>query len=892
MSDQRLRLLECVVDLETRRVHSPGGVETLTDRESNVLRFLAVRDGGPAGRDEIWDAVWGPDHAGSPRLIDNIVRRIRTKIEPDPSAPQHLQTVHGIGYRLALPEVFELHAAPAVLPSPLLGRDRELGLVTAALDSSRLVTILGAAGMGKTALARHLMRGRLRSWGRALFVDLSHASSADEITAATAAALGTWYDRGSGGDDDATLRRLLADPTEVVLVLDNFEQVVPHAQATIGAWLEEFRGLRAVVTSREPLRILGEHCVRLAPLDVDAGADLFRRRALETGADGALLDEEMVRAVAQRLECIPLALELAAHLVETLGLDGLLERLDDPLAILDHSGAQRTERHATMTSALEWSWRLLDEDERRALTRASVFRGFDAEALERTGAADLAVLKRLVDKSLVYAEPSRWRSRRFSMYLTVAAFAAERLAERGERSAAIRAHAEYFANWGPSTAALLSSDAWLGALARLNADQDNLVAALANAAELDWEPGARLAFVLDDALSIKGSSALRRQALDLALGLARAPALRGEALLRRANWTLTGADLATVEVLLSEALEATRQAGATALEGRVLVAWASLRHNGGRIPEAESFLERAIAAARACHDIGTEAQALGILGQLRRAEGDLEAARRQIGRARDMSLVAHDLLHATRLAHVLAQVAFEQGDIERARALYAEVREAFSRLEHQRGVAFTRMEEAYLAALSGDVDEAQAALALVERWFGDPTDAARAAVQECRAWVALSAGDQTTARRALHDAATTSLRSGNAQAGLIAEIARGCLLFIGGDGVEALRVLDDAVVSARAHEAWRLADRARAAEVAICAAEGDLDPAHQWLDEYAERTGEPHRSLVRAWLASSAGHGETEAALSGTLAHPQARSWHEVRLLAGELARRTAATHL
>jgi predicted ATPase/class 3 adenylate cyclase len=336
---------------------------------------------------------------------------------------------------------------PSNLPGDVttfIGRTAEMATVGGELGSSRIVTLTGPGGSGKTRLALATARSvRDRFPHGAWFVDLAAVSDAALLEPTIAGALGVR--ESSDQTVDEALRRHLRERT-VLLVLDNLEQLLPAAAERIARLAREAPELRVLATSREVLRINGEHQHRVPPLGVDAGVELFLDRARAHRPD-LVVDEATattVRTIAERLDGLPLALELAAARTRLLSPGQILERLGKAL---DLGGGARDlpERQRTLRGAIAWSHELLTVAERRLFARLAVFAGgwtaVSAMVVADPG-GDLGVdvldgLESLVDQSLVRLEPAGAASEpRFGFHPLLREFALEQLAASGERGAA------------------------------------------------------------------------------------------------------------------------------------------------------------------------------------------------------------------------------------------------------------------------------------------------------------------------------------------------------------------------------------------------------------------------------------------------------------------------
>ena len=349
-----------------------------------------------------------------------------------------------------------LHPEPLPVPlTPLLGRDAELGEVLGLLrrPETRLVTITGPGGIGKTRLALEAA-AKVALPGEVCFVDLSSVQDAALVPSVIAAALDMRLE-GTRAALDVLADRLSNQP--MLLVLDNFEQVSAAAREVVRL-LTSAPGVRALVTSRRVLRVRGEHEVTLSPLltppDMDANAaavatfpaiQVFVNRARQARPDFTITDDnaQNVADIVRRLEGIPLALELAAARIRLLSAHALLQRLDRPLDLSSHDVDAPT-RQQTLRRTIAWSFDLLDGPERALMSRLAVFVGGwsldGAEAMCRSDTAFdvLETLSFLVEHSLVTADDRPYGEPRFRMLETVRDYAVEQLRQAGEYDDAMR----------------------------------------------------------------------------------------------------------------------------------------------------------------------------------------------------------------------------------------------------------------------------------------------------------------------------------------------------------------------------------------------------------------------------------------------------------------------
>ena len=673
--------------------------------------------------------------------------------------------------------------------SSFVGRAAELGELSEAVRSSRLVTLIGPGGVGKTRLAVEAaaaLRGEYRDG--AWLVEFASVTEPGGVAPAVAGALGAAAAGLIGPpspDSTAELIVRFLAGRSLVVVFDNCEHVIGQAAALAEALTGAVPGLRLVATSREPLGVPGEVLVPVGPLARPAAVELFadRARAVRPGftADGHT--RPVIDDICRRLDSLPLAVELAAARLRSLTLATLAERLDDRFRLLTVGARTALPRQQTLRAVVDWSYDLLFEDERRLFARLSVFAGgCDLAAAEAVCADDqvptgeiLDILSRLVDKSLA-AAPDAGRDTRFTQLQTLCQYGRDRLDESGEADAMCARHAAYYRQMaqdaheglrgatGPMWRERLTSE--LGNLraaldwfiARADAD-----AALSLASGMAWlwfinSESAEGARWLGDALSATGP---RRP--DLAataqiwhgyfvcgyfVGMALSPAA-----------AVLGCEEAVAALRTSD--DRVRRAEALVLCATVLMRAHEFERSLGALSEAHDLLEPAVHGwLLAVHDL-IVAWNLALLGRLDDAE---QAARSSVERfdAQGEVWLSVDSLS------ILALIAEAQGDLDGASAAY-EALLARCRAAGQRGyVLFSLLR---LAALRGRQGDDAAADGLYEEAIAcsfNPSVSADAMVGQ--AAVARRLGDLARAR-ALLDLAGIYYRNSDLPAGQTAVLA-------------------------------------------------------------------------------------------------------------------------
>lgn len=371
-----------------------------------------------------------------------------------------------------------------------VGREAEVEEVKALLTDHRIVTLTGPGGVGKTRLAITVAAETIdRFADGAWLVELASIESLPVVDV-VAAVLGIDLPQGRTIEDallDAVRSR------NALLVIDNCEHVVREVRRVAEILLREARGISILATSREGLRVAGEQLFSVPSLEDEAAVRLFADRASAADARFTLDDSEAPTAarVCDRLDGIPLAIELAAARVTMFGLEDLADRVEQRFRVLT-GGRGRVERHQTLRAAIDWSHDLLTEEERTAFARLSVFAGgCTLDAAEAVIAdADLAedgvldALSSLIDKSLVVVDRTRSLTR-YAMLETIRQYGEERLVASGDAETVRRRHVQWCATFARTAGrGLYSSDErrWLE---RLEAEIDNLQVAVAWAVAID-----------------------------------------------------------------------------------------------------------------------------------------------------------------------------------------------------------------------------------------------------------------------------------------------------------------------------------------------------------------------------------------------------------------------
>ncbi len=658
-------------------------------------------------------------------------------------------------------------------PTPLVGREKELGEIAATLgrEGVRLLTLTGPGGTGKTRLGLQTAAEMLDGYeDGSFFVALAPVTDPELVTSAIAGALGV-VETG-----EQPLAQSLEDylrAKELLLVLDNFEQVL-EAGPLVGGLLAACPKLKVLATSRAPLGIYGEREYPVPPLGLPdpkrlppierltqyEALRLFIERAqgVKPGFEVTSENAPAVAEICVRLDGLPLAIELAAARVKLLPPQKILERLGSRLKLLKGGARNLPERQQTLKGAIDWSHELLEDEERILFRRLSVFSGgCTLEAAETVcdaeGDPDMAVLEgvgSLVDKSLLRQEEGLEGEPRFSMLQTIREYALERLEESGEAEGTRQRHAEYFLAFAEEVEPKLKGSQQIEWFDRLEEEHDNFRAALSWSLELgETEMGLRLVGALMWLWGVRGYYGEGRLWAETALGKEgqTTAAARAKVLAWAARMAQQQGDFDRAEEACEQGLELLQQSGERGeaeLYLRItlggMVAW---RGNPERAAET---LEEGLALSREIRDKWWIGAFLNNLAIVAAARGDHTRNRellkeslalfREIG---DRYNISYGLLN-------LGQDALLAGDQERGVALLEESVEVFRELGSKWELASALALLGYAAQLADDL---QRATALYEESLTLSREAGmKANIGECLEGLADIAGARGEAVRA------------------------------------------------------------------------------------------------------------------------------------------------
>jgi predicted ATPase/two-component SAPR family response regulator len=662
--------------------------------------------------------------------------------------------------------------------TPLVGRESELRDVVQAVTRARLLTLTGPGGTGKTRLALAAARSARESFPAGVcWVELAQIEDPGIVAPTVASRLGV--PDTPGQDATEAVAEYLSDH-QVLVVLDNCEHLAGATAVLTESLLGACPALTVMATSREALGVEGELNWQVPPLSLpDAGAaptasalaasdavKLFEQRAQLVRPSFHVTDENAaeVASICQRLDGLPLAIELAAPRMRIMSSAQLAERLDDIFALLIGGARSAPPRHQALRATLDWSHDMLAAEERAAFRRLAAFAGgFTLEAAERVAAGSdlkpasmLELLTKLADKSLLRVEHARGDSR-YHLLVTIRDYARDRLAEAGESDSARRAHLAYYTELVEAAAARIEGVEARGhgvelELDRLDTELPNLRKAF-EFAEESGDPVAALRIVgpLDRYAYLRGRYHEIRQWMDAAVtSYPDAPAeLRAKALLGSGRLALLQCDYAPAVRRLEAALRLYRELEDPRGIAGALQVLGSVNREQGRYARAVELHAESLAVAEAAGDRWAVASAHGYLAFVSWLQRDFDRATTEASTALGMFRDLGDVEGAAWSLISLGTVARYQGEVERAATLLAESRALAEGIGFREGIAWCCEQLGLLAAVDGD----PAAITLLRRSLelhGELRDRWRmSSVLEDLAAIALALGQARPAARLL-----------------------------------------------------------------------------------------------------------------------------------------------
>jgi predicted ATPase/class 3 adenylate cyclase len=707
-------------------------------------------------------------HGGQVLLSQAVVDDVASRLPPDVSlldlggvrlrdlaTSEHIYQLVHPELRRDFPALRSLEATPNNLPQQVtsfIGRERELADIRKLLEGTRLLTVLGMGGLGKTRLSLQIAADALEKYPDGVwFVDLAPIKDGSLVPNAVAQILGIHEERGK------TLTQTLCEHVKdhkLLFVLDNCEHLMAACASLADALLHGASELRILATSREALKIRGEQAYQLLPLkapDRNAGVEaLLRSEAVQLFIERARLhkpgfslterDAPAIADLCARLDGIPLALELAAARMRTLSIGEINARLNDRFKLLTGGSRVALERQQTLRALVSWSYDLLQEREQTLLDRLSVFSGgFDLRAAEVVCGAEpllpedvIDLLSSLVEKSLVMMEQgdgdSRYglletirefarehSSKRFDMLGTIREFAGERLVDRDDVAATTTRHCSYYLDFAKAARKELQGPEQAEWLRRLEVELDNLRAAIALALAGGVDPVISVKFevALMRFRILRGYSTEARNNIRAALSLA--PLL--EANVARAHALYVGGVLATNQSdyaeatrMLTESLDIRRALGNPRETAAALSTLSTLHLQQGDLPHAREYAEEAIDIFRELKDRIGEAIGLLNLGEILVRQADLEGARKLFEQCLVISRsIKHQELESD-CERNLGELALSLGNLASAQARFSRALKVCRDAEDKRGEAIALWHLGKTDAAGGDLDAARTKL--------------------------------------------------------------------------------------------------------------------------------------------------------------------------------------
>ncbi len=654
--------------------------------------------------------------------------------------------------RQASPADRSRHFLPAERDA-FVGRDAELAALSARLEGgARLVSLVGAAGMGKTRLALRFGWQNGDSWpGGAWFADLTDVKSTHAMASAVASALGVPLGR---TDPIEQLGHAIAGRGRCLVILDNFEQLVEYAGETVGQWLARAEDVQFLVTSRHRLNLREEAVQAVEPLALEAGIELFMERARWQRPGFALGSGEAaaLRDLVISADGMPLAIELAAARLRLMSVTQLATRMRERFRLLR---SELGGRHSSLRGAIDSSWDLLAPWEKSAWAQCAVFEGgFTLEAAE--GVLDLSawprapwtvdVLQSLVDKSLLRTwvpEARRAAGRRrppearFGMYVSLQEYAREKLRTEdvipaggatatAERAAEER-HGAWYAGNATQTLARLAGRHGAEELERVGADLENILAACHRAIKrTDWMTAVQAYMTAWEVIEVRGPFATAVElGRTLVAELSRTPSetrLLVQALntLGEAEWR--SGRIEEARATLQAALERARRTADSEMTTRILLSLGNTLSHQGAVEEAIACYSAIAADSRATGNIDNERTALSNLGLMYKDQGRTADARAafeaSLALAREQGNRRFEAVVHNNLGDLLA----ERGHMEEAEEHFHVALAIHREADEARSECIVLGNLGEIASLQGRREEAQRYLATaltIARRVGD-----------------------------------------------------------------------------------------------------------------------------------------------------------------------------
>ena len=574
---------------------------------------------------------------------------------------------------------------PAEVTS-FVGRRRELADAKRALSKSRLVTLTGVGGVGKTRVAERVARDRRRAYPHGVWlVELAQLADPALLTQTVLTELSV---RGppSGDALEALIDSLSS--RHLLLVLDNCEHLLDEVAALSAALLRSCPDLQILATSREPLRVVGEAVLPVPPMAAPApersggvaglsrydAVALFTERAAAAVPDFALTEDNYraVAALCYRLDGLPLAIELAAGRLRSLSPAQILSKLDDRYALLTGGERGRPDRQQTLRASIEWSYQLCTPQEQRLWARLCVFAGsFELDAVEAVCTGDIAgdeivdLVSGLVDKSIVVRHEGGTVAR-YRLLETIREFGLERLNEAGDGPALRMRHLQWYAALVHTAKAEWISERQVYWLARLAAESANIRSALDFCLNEHGDADAVMEIVVGIPLGYiwaRGNLGEARHWLDEALARSSGvTVLRVRAMLRNSILAMVGGEVATGNQLLDEARGLIQQVSDPMVLTQLHHVAAHSARYAGDLPRAASELEQALAMSASRTDLDCYLDILQSLAFLASLAGQHERSKACYEETIQLTEPRGESLHRANALMALGLDAWRRGD--------------------------------------------------------------------------------------------------------------------------------------------------------------------------------------------------------------------------------------
>ena len=560
---------------------------------------------------------------------------------------------------------------PAALNS-LIGRTRDLDGIGEAFRRGRLVTLTGPGGVGKTRLAIEVAgRQLIRRLDGVWLVDFATGTETPEVATETARVLGL---RSRGGAEALNaLRQYLAE-RDLLVILDNCEHVVDECAQLTAALLDSCPQVRILATSREPLAVNGETVWRLDPLRADDARRLFLERARQRRPD-FLPDEATeltIEKLCERLDGLPLAIELAAARMSAMTPSEILAGLDARLDQLGGIRRQSPAHHRSVRAAVEWSYHLLDPTEREAFRHLAVFvGGFDAEgAAAVVPGLSLEVLARLVDKSVLTAAPGPGGKTRYRQLEMVREYAHELLVASGELDAARERHFRHFMSLGRETRERWPSTEAPKFVDELEADYGNVRAAVEWSAVADPCAGMRLLSGTLDLFMMLGQADGRRLAEQLLERCSLRDSNRADVQISAGALEWFTGDSDGARRTLAEARRLSQEVSERTLEGWARMFEGLVELFDGSVERAREHFEEGRRLHRVLGVGAGEARSTAGLGLTFMRENDYQRAQKLVEEGLAIAVRADDRFAQGQSHTYLGLIAHSAGDLRAATVHY------------------------------------------------------------------------------------------------------------------------------------------------------------------------------------------------------------------------------